>query len=160
MTGGQLAARPARVDGGRGGDKPPHNERRPQADLLTGRARRARRGRAGRGRFSCSAVRSPGPQNDAAPDDNAGPGRGAEAGEGGNEQGAQRLRAAADRRSRAGIKPCKRRPQADNLLLRAFTRERGRSGAPEPPGRAATAGLRKFCGPDRAGAKLLPRGTA
>lgn len=121
VTGGQLAARPARVDGGRGGDKPPHKNRRPKADLLTGRACPARRGRAGRGGFSCLAALSPGPQNDAAPDDNAGPGRGAEAGEGGNEQGAQRLRAAADRCSRAGIKPFKRRPQADSPLQRPFT---------------------------------------
>ncbi|APV89830.1 hypothetical protein SEEM1958_018785 [Salmonella enterica subsp. enterica serovar Mbandaka str. ATCC 51958] len=70
--------------------------------------------------FSCLAVRSPGPQNGTAPDDNAGPGRGAEAGEGGNEQGAQRLRAAADRCSRAGMKPFQRRPSGRQPLIAGF----------------------------------------
>lgn len=46
--------------------------------------------------------------------DHAGPGRAAEAGEAGTSNA---VRAAAARRSRAGIKPFKRRPQADNLFL-------------------------------------------
>ncbi|EDP9826578.1 hypothetical protein QE94_004429 [Salmonella enterica subsp. enterica] len=71
---------------------PPHKNRRPQADLLTGRTCRQHCGRDGATPAvitpHCLTAPAPWPAPDTAPDDNAGPGREAEAGGGGNEQGA------------------------------------------------------------------------
>ncbi|MGS13969.1 hypothetical protein D9J65_23095 [Escherichia coli] len=108
MTGGQLAARPARVDGGRGGDMPPHEH--PEA---AGRPAYRGAGAAWNDGAFCLAAflrgRRTTPPLPTTPD----------RGGGGSWQGGNEQRSASRRSQtqRAGIKPFKRRPQADNLLM-------------------------------------------
>lgn len=129
-----LLVRAARVDRG-AGVYPPHEDRRPQADLLTGEPS-PHAGAAWGAPASCLAALPPLPQNNAALTDNAGPGRGRKRAR--RERVTRGLLHGTSRRSpmqRAGINALQRRPQADNTFRQAFARQRGRS---EPPGAAGT----------------------